>query len=426
MQTKTADVVVIGGGPGGSAAAQLLAAKGWKVLLLEKDEHPRFHIGESLLPLSMPILEELGVLEQVAAIGMEKYGAEFVDADYEHTSKLYFAKALDPTYPKAYQVKRAEFDKILFENAGNNGVEAHTGVKVMKIDFSNSSEPVVKASDQDGNKWRINTRFIIDASGRQTFMASQLDSIVKNRHHASAAVFSHFSNVERLPGEDAGHISVFWFEHGWFWLIPFNDGTTSVGCACWPYYLKTRKNSLDEFLWDTINLVPKLKQRLVNSKILTPAQATGNYSYYNTQITGKNWLAIGDACAFVDPVFSTGVHFALNSAKLAAGTVDNILQNPNKQRRYLKTYSKKIFAALNNFTWMIYRITQPTMRYLFMHPRNILRVEEGLMSLLAGDVFRDTKVKRRLFIFKIFYYVGYMFDWRNNHKQCKLRRQSED
>ncbi|MGQ0666031.1 MAG: NAD(P)/FAD-dependent oxidoreductase, partial [Nitrospiraceae bacterium] len=194
----TCDVLVVGGGPAGSAISALLAQKGWNVHVLEKDRHPRFHIGESLLPHSLPMLKRLGVLQEVEKIGITKYGAEVVSPYHGRSRMLYFSQALDGSQPFAYEVKRAEFDKILIDNAVEKGAHLHEGVRAKHVEFRQGATHLVQAEDQTGRALTYDARFVVDASGRDTFLSGQFGGKQRNPHHNSAAVFGHFEGVTRL------------------------------------------------------------------------------------------------------------------------------------------------------------------------------------------------------------------------------------
>src|SRR5882724_1376344 len=237
------DVLVIGGGPAGSTVATLLADKGHDVVLFEKARHPRFHIGESLLPMNMPLFDRLGVRAEVEAIGITKLGAEFVSPWHDHTSRFMWGDAMDKSFPYAVHVRRSEFDELLFRLAATRGARALEGRRVMHVDMDGGGDgrALVKVKDGSGSETEWRPRFVIDASGRDTLLSSQFDAKLRNRKHASAALFGHFANAQRNPGRFEGSISLFWFDHGWFWFIPLRDGTTSIGAVANPGYFKDNR-----------------------------------------------------------------------------------------------------------------------------------------------------------------------------------------
>lgn len=402
------DVVVIGGGPAGSTIAPILARKGWKILQVEKDLHPRFHIGESLLPMNLPILDRLGVLDEVRRIGVIKHGAEFNWEQFDEAGNpvtYRFAEAIDPVYTYAFQVRRSEFDRVLFAHSRRLGVEARQGVRVTRVDLGATSDHLVHAVDEQGQPVLWKTRYVVDATGRDTFLSRKLNLKQRNPRHNSAAVFGHFENVIRRPGEDAGNISIYWFDHGWFWMIPLHDGAMSVGAVCWPEYMRTRSRGLADFLWDTIRLCPPVHERMREATLIDgEARATGNFSYTSSRMGGRGYLLVGDAYAFIDPVFSSGVFLAMNSAELGAEVVDGCLRDPARESALQRGFERRIKRGLKNFSWFIYRFTSPVMRRLFMGPRNTLRMREAVISLLAGDVFGRTPLSLPLTAFKVVYY----------------------
>lgn len=417
------DVLVIGGGPGGSTIAALLAARGRDVVIVEKAHHPRFHIGESLLPLNLPLFEQLGIARDIERIGMPKYGAEFVSPWHGEPITFQFADAWDKSFPSAYQVRRSEFDHILFRNAIRKGARAIEGCRVTGVEFDDKGAAVTaSAEDHSERSWR--TRFVVDASGRDTFLANQFKLKRRNRRHSSAAMFGHFTGATRLPGKAAGNITVFWFEHGWFWFIPLVDGTTSVGAVCWSYYMASRTDDPQRFFFDTIALCPALAERLREARLVTPVTATGNYSYHARRATGRNYMMLGDAFAFIDPVFSTGVFLAMQGAFAGADAVETCLDHPAKARAALKAFDAGMRRGPRTFSWFIYRVTTPALRNLFMKPANRFRLQEALLSLLAGDIFRDTPVRTRLLAFKALYYLKSALDLKNSLAAWKKRKQS--
>jgi flavin-dependent dehydrogenase len=397
------DVLVVGGGPAGTTAATHLARRGYRVLLLEKSSHPRFHIGESLLPMNLPILERLGVLDQVRAIGTFKPGAEF-PVDDVNFNTFRFERAIDAKFGYAYQVKREEFDQLLFEHAKANGVDARERVKVDRIAFGKDGRPEEAfATDADGKALRVRMRYLVDASGRDTLIGAQLKLKKKNPLHQSAAIFSHFTGVARRPGEDAGNITVQRFEHGWMWLIPLQGDVMSIGAVCFPEYLKTRRGENEDFLMRTLQSEPSAWNRMDNAQRVAPVHVTGNYSYTCTRMTGPGWVMVGDAYAFVDPVFSSGVYLGMNSAEMAAEVVDGALREPAREAALQGAMVERLKRGLKHFQWFIYRFNTPVMRHLFNNPRNVWQVEQAVISMLAGDVFDNRKVLRRLRIFRAIY-----------------------
>jgi flavin-dependent dehydrogenase len=410
------DVVVIGGGPGGSTTATLLAERGHRVVLLEKDTHPRFHIGESLLPANLPLLEKLGVAKEVEEIGMLKRGATFVSPWHDHVAGFRFTDALDKSMPFAWQVRRSQFDEILFRRAARAGAETRERVRVREVDLGDRERgPRVSATDAEGNELSWQAKFVVDASGRDTFLGNRLKLKRKNPDHQSAAIFGHFRNARRDVGETEGNIIITWFDHGWYWFIPLKDGITSVGAVVWPYYMRSRKKPVREFLMDTLALSAELADRLKDAELVEEPTATGNYTYESSDCQGENFVMVGDAFAFVDPMFSSGVMLATNSGFAATEVVDARLKGDRSAERGARArFNWVMRRGPKEFSWFIYRVTNPNLRDIFMTPHERFDIKASVISVLAGDLFGKTPIRRGLWLFRGIYYLTSLFDLRRS------------
>jgi flavin-dependent dehydrogenase len=422
MTNELCDVAVIGGGPAGSTAAALLARRGYKVIALEKAHHPRFHIGESLLPMNLPVFERLGVLDKVRALGVFKPGADF-EANNERGYNTYaFARAIGQSPPHAYQVWRQDFDKMLYDHARECGADAREGHEVVKVEQDGPRETRLEVNTDDGRNYHIQARYIVDASGRDAFLSAKKRLRRKNDRHQSAAIFGHFRGALRRGGGDEGNISIYSFEHGWMWMIPLPDGVMSVGAVCRPDYLKQRKGRTVEFLLDTLKRSPGLWRRLEHAVLIgDDVRVTGNYSYDSARMGGPGWVMVGDAFAFLDPVFSSGVYLAMSGAEQAANVVDGALREPAREAGLLRRLEKRQRAGMARFSFFIHRFNGPVMQQMFRSPRNTWQLEQGVISMLAGDLFDTPKVLWRLQLFKLVYLICGLRDWRRWRAEHKYR-----
>lgn len=395
------DVVVVGGGPAGSTAAALLAAEGIDVVLVERARFPRFHIGESLLPHSMPILAKIGALDEVEAISVPKYGADFTTFGGRR-QEITFDRALHQGPASAFQVKRAEFDAILLDAAERKGATILRETTVQTVDLADPDSVRIEAKDGSGERLYLEARQLVDASGRDGVLARKLDLRVLNKRHQSAAVFSHFTKVPRRPGAE-GNISVYWHAHGWLWFIPQSGDQMSIGLVCTVEHFKSREVPLEQFLDDAIARTPAAALRMQMAERIAPVRAASNYSYQAERMSGPNYLMIGDAYAFIDPLFSTGVHFAMHAAAMASDVVAARLKEPHRARAALARMQRRIERGVADVSWLVHRFSKPTMRHLLIGPRDILGVERTIVSLLAGDVFGSPGLAWRYRLFKLIY-----------------------
>jgi flavin-dependent dehydrogenase len=417
------DVAVIGGGPAGSTAATLLARAGHKVLLLEKTHHPRFHIGESLLPMSLPLFERLGVAEKVRALGVYKRGADFEASNERGYNTFAFDRALGGSPPHAYQVWRQDFDQMLFEHARARGAGAREGHEVVRVEHRSAREAWLDVQTDEGRRYRVRSRYLVDASGRDAFVAGKKKLRRRNDEHQSAAIFGHFRGARERTGEDAGNISMYRFAHGWMWMIPLPDGVMSVGAVCRPDYLKQRKGRTVEFLLETLRCNAAIWKRTEGAELIdNQVRVTGNYSYDARQMGGPGWILIGDAFAFLDPVFSTGVYLAMSTAEEAVGLINTALREPQHEAALLRKLEKRVRKAMERFSFFIYRFNNPVMKEMFGHPSNRLRIEQGVISMLAGDVLDTPSVLWRLQVFRLLYALLGLLNWRRWRAEDNYRR----
>jgi flavin-dependent dehydrogenase len=423
MSVQACDVVVIGGGPAGSTAAALLARRGYEVIALEKAHHPRFHIGESLLPMNLPLFERLGVLEKVRALGVFKRGADF-EADNERGYNTFaFDRALGNSPPHAYQVWRQDFDGMLYAHARECGADTREGHEAVSIEQRGPRDSCLEVRTDQGQGYRIQARYVVDASGRDTFLAAKRRLRRKNARHQSAAIFGHFRGADTRVGEDAGNISMYRFEHGWMWMIPLPAGVMSVGAVCRPDYFKQRHGRGVELLYATLQRNAALWRRLEHAELIdNRVQVTGNYSYDSRQIGGPGWVLVGDAFAFIDPVFSSGVYLAMYGAEQAAQAVDAALREPAAEKLLLRRMERRQRRGIRRFSFFIYRFNDPVMAQLFRRPSNRLQIEQGIISMLAGDLFDTPRVLWRLQMFKLVYALNCLREWRRWRaaRSCRL------
>ncbi|MEA3176460.1 MAG: hypothetical protein QOF42_3871, partial [Gammaproteobacteria bacterium] len=391
--------------------------------------HPRFHIGESLLPMNLPVFERRGVLDKVRALGVYKSGADF-EADNDRGYSTYaFARAIGNSPPHAYQVWREDFDKMLYDHARESGADAREGQEVLNVEQSDSRASILRVRGEDGREYAIQARYVVDATGRDALLASKKKIRRKNREHQSAAIFGHFHGAAVRPGEDAGNISIYRFGHGWMWMIPLPGGVMSVGAVCRPEYLKQRKGRTVEFLLETLRQNPAAWARLETAALIgDEVRVTGNYSYDSAHMGGPGWVLVGDAFAFLDPVFSSGVYLAMSGAEQAAQVVDEALRKPRRETALLRKLEKRQRAGMARFSFFIYRFNGPIMAQMFREPRNTWQLEQGVISMLAGDLFDTPKVLWRLQLFKLIYALCGLRDWRrwrNEHRYRMAQARSQ-
>jgi flavin-dependent dehydrogenase len=384
---RECDVLVVGGGPAGSTIAALLAQKGRHVVVLEKDRFPRFHIGESLLPLNLPLFERLGVADEVERIGVHKPGAEVISDDHAQAATFRFDANPYLSVAHSYHVRRADFDKLLLDNSRRLGATVLEGTRVTEVELVADGRSKVTAVDPDGTPSAWVSRFLVDASGRDTLLLGRLGAKRVDKRNNTAAVFGRFRNVPRRDGNAEGMITMHLFRHGWFWMIPLPDDIMSVGVVGTRFFFRTRREDLGSFFARAVAASPSLAERMTNAEPIGPLVATGNYSYDSRRYAGDGYVLIGDAAAFVDPLFSSGVMMAMSSAAFSAEAVHAWLDDRDLGRRLMRKYERRVRRGLNSVCWLIYRINTPVLRDMFMASFDLFNTRNGLLAILAGDFY---------------------------------------
>lgn len=384
------DVAVVGAGPGGSAMASYLVKAGKKVIMFEREKFPRFHIGESLLPHNIPLLEELGLMEEMEKRFIRKYAANFSDRSGMRTVRYPFAEAIAKKYPYAYEVERSEFDLMLADNAVKLGVDLKSEWSVNKVLFENDQAVGVEATSNDKKqKITVKCSVVVDASGQSILMGKRLGLKRKSLLKTRAAFFTHFENAERSLGDHEGDIQIVAYRCGWFWMIPFKGNTTSVGVVVNEAFLAERDkdDDMDASLWRAINETAYVKNRLQGATQKWPAKSIGNYSYGMSRYAGNGFVMVGDSGAFLDPVFSSGVFLAMKSAQMASDSILKCFEKNDFSARQFKSYEKCLRSSQKLFFRFINGWYDPAFLDLFFMPKNILGVRSAIVTVLAADVF---------------------------------------
>jgi FADH2-dependent halogenase len=394
--SSTYDVLVIGCGPGGSSAATFLARGGRRVLVLEKEIFPRFHIGESLLPCNMTIFREMGVLPALQAAGFpRKFGAQFELGNGSLGTRFVFRQGRFNREPEAIQVERATFDHVLLNHTRASGADVREGWTVAKF-AADDDGVTVEARDPDGQTHSFRAAYLIDASGRGNLTGNQENVREMHPTWKKMAVFGHFENVGRNPGEADGDTVIVRLENAWFWLIPISAEKTSVGLVLDRAEMASAGVLPGEVFQRAIAGSPAVRERMKDARLLDKLQTTTDFSYYNRSFTGPRLLRVGDAAGFLDPIFSSGVFLAMWSGKIAAETLGASLARGKPRRRLFANYEKRVRKGLM-FYWDVVEnyYTTPFME-LFLQPRNHHDLPSAVNAVLAGELEGGWSLRWRL------------------------------
>jgi flavin-dependent dehydrogenase len=384
------DAIVVGGGPAGSTTAALLAQQGHRVLLLEREPFPRYHIGESLIPYTWFTLERLGVLDWLKrSANPKKYSVQFVSITGRVSQPFYFFKTIKHECSMTWQVWRAEFDSMLLDNAREKGAEVRQGVGVRDVIMDGSRVVGVRTDARDGVSETIHARAVVDASGRDSMLSRRFGWKDRDPELNKVAVWSYFKGALRDPGLDEGATTVAYVpQKGWFWYIPLHSDTVSVGVVGEPSYLYRDTRDPSAIFAREAAACAWIRDHIAVGEQVEPVRVTAEYSYHSRRIGGDGFCLVGDAFAFLDPLFSTGVFLALKGGELAADSLHQALLADDVSGARFDAYYEKQRHAVTSFRRLVLAFYDPTFsfrEFLGEYPH----LHALVVDTLVGNVFVD-------------------------------------
>ena len=393
------DVLIAGCGPGGSSAASYLAKAGKRVLVLEREVFPRFHIGESLLPCNMPIFRELGLLPAIEAARFpRKRAARFALDNGVPSTRYAFRPGRFLAENGAFSVERSIFDHILLKNTRALGADVREGWTVLKT-AANADGVTVEAKDAEGAPHQFRAKFLIDATGRSNLTGNQESQRVIHPNHKKLAVFYHFTGVLLDPGEAAGDTVIVRLENKWFWIIPVSPEKTSVGLVIDKEEFARAGGAPGDVFQRWVDASEVMKRRLKDARAAGEIRTTSDFSYYNRRLVSERTVRIGDAAGFMDPIFSAGVYLAMWSGKLAAESAGKVLAGGGDGRAEFERLEKRVRSALALYWRMVENYYTTPFMEIFLHPSDHAGLRDTIIAVLAGELEPRWSVRLRMAYF---------------------------
>jgi flavin-dependent dehydrogenase len=398
MSSELYDVAIIGGGPAGSTAATLLAQAGRRVVVCEREKFPRFHIGESLLPASMRTFDRLGVQEKLRSAFMEKFGGEMSSSCGDEGVRFYFEDGYESQSDRSYQVTRADFDKLLLDHAAESGVDVREETAVQSVNFSDD-QVQLRIVNKDNEATEIRARYLIDASGRHSFVGAMFNLRKNYEQLHKFSLFAHYTGVTRPEGRDGTLTRMIRGLDRWFWVIPLTAERTSIGIVLDTGNFREAKQNPETFFEDALAEQPLLAQSMYDARRVTQVYTAADFSYRNTKLAGDRWLLAGDAGGFIDPVFSSGVFLAIMSGELSADALNRALDKPKSARRLFARYEKQFNQAMDIYVRFVNAWYKKEFIEVFLHPQDILQIPPAVNAVLGGNIRGSLAIKWRMWIF---------------------------
>jgi len=384
------DVVVIGGGPAGSTVSTLIAQKGYKVRLFEREHFPRFHIGESLIPETYWVLERLNMLEKMKQSHfVKKFSVQFVNAQGKLSAPFYFWDNKPHECSQTWQVVRSEFDLLMLNNAREHGVQAEEGVRVLDVLFDGSRAVGVKIQREDGTQEEVQARVVVDASGQSTMLQNRFKLRLWDPVLNKGAIWTYWQGAYRDTGRDEGATLVIQTpnKQGWFWNIPLHHDIVSLGVVAPFDYLFKNRGGHEQTYLEEVERCPAVKERIAKAKRVTGYFATKDYSYRSKEVAGAGWVLIGDAFGFLDPLYSSGVLLALRSGEMAADAIVEGFGKNDLSAAQLGKWGPAFNQGVDRMRRLVCEYYDGFSFGQFV--RNYPQLKGKVTDLLIGDLFTD-------------------------------------
>ena len=390
MSVMNPDVVVIGGGPAGSTCSTLLAQQGCKVQLFERERFPRFHIGESLIPETYWVLQRLNMLPKMQQSHfVKKFSVQFVNSNGKLSAPFYFWDNKPHECSQTWQVVRSEFDKMMLDNAREHGVDVHEEVRVVEVLWEGDRAVGVTIRPKDGPDREVRAKVVVDASGQNGLVQNKLRLRVWDPVLNKGAIWTYWEGAYRDTGRDEGATMVLQTtdRQGWFWYIPLHDNIVSVGVVAPFDYLFKGRGPYAQTYEDEVERAPVVKERVANATRVTGYFATKDYSYRSKQVSGDGWVLIGDAFAFLDPLYSSGVLLALKSGEMAADAIVEGFAKGDTSAAQLGKWGAGFNEGVDRMRRLVCEYYDGFSFGKFV--KNYPHLQGTVTDLLIGDLFTD-------------------------------------